>query len=258
MIFLLSPAKSLDWQTPIAPDVLALATPPQFMQNAAQLVGLLRKQSGAQIGALMKLSPALAELNWARYRDWSPDASVCKSRPAALAFAGDVYVGLQAMTLQPADLRWAQQRVAILSGLYGVLHPLDWLQPYRLEMGTRLSNPHGQDLYAYWGSALAEYVSKQALVSASAVVVNLASKEYFRAVNNSALRPRVVECVFEDWTHTGYKVISFFAKRARGLMVRYAIENRISAPAELKKFQADGYAYDDDASEAKRLVFRRR
>jgi len=258
MLYVLSPAKSLDYQTPTPDYALAAATSPQFMPRSAELIRVLRGHTPAQIAELMSLSTPLAELNVARYKAWSSRATLHNSKPAVLAFDGDVYGGLQAPTLSPADLRWAQAHVAILSGLYGVLRPLDRLQPYRLEMGTRLPNPQGKDLYAYWGDTLAEHLNARAAADASPVIVNLASQEYFRAADRKVLRPRVVECVFEDWKGGRYKVISFFAKRARGLMARFAIKKRIATPSGLKRFDADGYAFDAAASDANRFVFRRR
>ncbi len=259
MLYLLSPAKSLDYHTPAPQHALAAATTPQFMPRSAELIGVLRGQSPAQIAALMSLSAPLAELNVARYKAWSSRATLRNSKPAVLAFDGDVYGGLQAPTLSPADLRWAQAHVAILSGLYGVLRPLDRLQPYRLEMGTRLPTAQGKDLYAYWGDTLAEHLNARAeQANTSPVIVNLASQEYFRAADRQVLCPPVVECVFEDWKGGRYKVISFFAKRARGLMARHAITKRITTRAGLKRFDAEGYGFDAAASEPNRLVFRRR
>ena len=258
MLYVLSPAKSLDYQTPAPEHALSAATTPPFLARSAELIGVLREHTPAQIATLMDLSPALAELNVARYKAWSKRATLHNSKPAALAFDGDVYGGLQAPTLSPADLHWAQAHVAILSGLYGVLRPLDRLQPYRLEMGTRLPNAHGKDLYAYWGDTLAEHLNARAAADASPVIVNLASTEYFRAARRKVLRPRVIECVFEEWKGGRYKVISFFAKRARGLMARYAITHRIATPAGLKRFDAEAYGFDAEASDADRFVFRRR
>jgi cytoplasmic iron level regulating protein YaaA (DUF328/UPF0246 family) len=256
MLFLLSPAKSLDYETPASST--KKPTPPQFIAQSAELIDLLKPLGAAQIAELMGISPALAELNVARYAAWSPRFTARNSRPAAWAFDGDVYDGLDARTLGDDDLDWAQRHVAILSGLYGVLRPLDKLQPYRLEMGTPLPNPRGRNLYDYWGDTIAEHLNARVAADPSPVIVNLASQEYFRAADRPALKPRVIECVFEDWKGGQYKVISFFAKRARGLMARHAIRHRVATPQKLQGFDADGYAFDPAASAPDRLVFRRR
>lgn len=258
MLFLLSPAKTLDYETPVPAKLLAAATTPQFLSRSAELIGLLKSQSVDEIATLMDLSEALAELNVQRFAVWSRRFTQANSKPAVLAFAGDVYDGLDAATLSIQDLAWAQQHVAILSGLYGVLRPLDLLQPYRLEMGTRLGNSSGRDLYAFWGDSLAQYLDAQLLGERKPIIVNLASQEYFKAAGRKALQAEVIECVFEDWKNDRYKVISFFAKRARGLMARYAIRHRLKTPKALQQFDLDGYAYDAQASEPDRLVFRRR
>ena len=259
MLFLLSPAKSLDYTTRIPPGIKALATEPVFMPRSAELIDLLRTHSVVDVAALMDLSQPLATLNVERYAAWSPQMTPANSKPAALAFNGDVYGGLGAKDLTRADLVWAQKHVAILSGLHGVLRPLDRLQPYRLEMGTPLANPRGKDLYAYWGDTIAEHLNERTAADPAPVIVNLASQEYFRAADRrKVLRPRVIECVFEDWKNGQYKIISFFAKRARGLMARHAVKKRIKTPASLKKFDAEGYAFDAGASEPDRFVFRRR
>ena len=259
MLFLLSPAKSLDYATPVPAPIAALATEPPFMPRSAELIALLRTRSVADVAQLMDLSDALATLNVGRYAAWSARPDAASTKPAALAFDGDVYGGLDANTLTRADLVWAQRHVAILSGLYGVLRPLDRLQPYRLEMGTPLPNPHGKDLYAYWGDTLAEHLNARSAADASPVIVNLASQEYFRAADRPrVLRPRVIDCVFEDWKNGRYKVISFFAKRARGLMARHAVKRRVATPPGLKRFDAEGYRFDAAASEPDRFVFRRR
>lgn len=255
MLFLLSPAKSLDYDTPLGE---LPHTQPLFTKQSAELIQLLREYSPQQIAELMDLSDTLAGLNVARYQAWSPKFTAKNSRQAVLAFNGDVYDGLDARTLKPEDLAWAQEHVCILSGLYGVLRPLDWMQPYRLEMGTALKNPHGQNLYKFWGSRIADYLNERLQADKTPVVVNLASQEYFKAVDTKALKARVIECVFEDWKGGQYKVISFFAKRARGLMARYAIGQRLTTPRQLEKFNLDGYAFAADASQADRLVFRRK
>jgi uncharacterized protein len=258
MLYVLSPAKSLDYDTPIPLPVREAATTPQFLAESTRLMALLKKKTVADIAALMDISPALAELNVARFKAWSTRNTDLNSRPAVLAFNGDVYGGLGAKTLSFNDLVWAQTHVAILSGLHGVLRPLDRLQPYRLEMGTALANPRGNSLYAFWGDTVAETLSARVVGHKAPVIVNLASQEYFRVADRPALSARVVECVFEDWKGGEYKVISFFAKRARGLMARFAITERIDLPARLTAFHADGYAYDAAVSAPDRLVFRRR
>jgi len=206
----------------------------------------------------MDLSDALSTLNVARYAAWSPKFTAKNSKQAILAFNGDVYEGLDAASLKQADLDWAQEHVGLLSGLYGILRPLDWMQPYRLEMGTRLPNPRGKDLYAWWGDTLAKHLDAKLAEQGDDTIINLASQEYFKSVKRKALQARVVECVFEDWKGTGWKVISFHAKRARGMMARHAIVRRARKPADLLDFNAEGYAYDKTASEPDRLVFRRR
>lgn len=258
MLFLLSPAKTLDGETPIRATVLKRATQPLFMAQAAELIAPLSRLRPAEVATLMSLSDELAALNVGRYAAWQPEATPHNSRPAVLTFNGDVYEGLQAKTLKLADLDWAQQHVVILSGLYGVLRPLDRLQPYRLEMGTRLPNARGSDLYAFWGDTIAEHLNERQADEARPVIVNLASQEYFRAARRPLLRARVVDCVFEDWKDGHYKVISFFAKRARGLMCRWAVQQRVSTVKKLALFEAEGYALDAAASAPDRLVFRRR
>jgi cytoplasmic iron level regulating protein YaaA (DUF328/UPF0246 family) len=259
MLLLLSPAKSLDYESPLAklPHTL-----PQFTPQSAKLIEILKDKSPQEIAELMDLSDALSGLNVARYQAWSPKFTAKNSRQAVLAFNGDVYEGLDAKTLSADDLAWAQDHLCILSGLYGVLRPLDYMQPYRLEMGTALPNAHGQNLYKFWGAQIAEYLNaqlqKQTQQAPQAVIVNLASQEYFKAVDRKALQARVVECVFEDFKGGKYKIISFNAKRARGLMARYAVTQRVSKVEQLKKFNLEGYAFEASASEADRWVFRRK
>ncbi|HWH73092.1 MAG TPA: peroxide stress protein YaaA [Methylibium sp.] len=255
MLLLLSPAKTLDYERPLPP--LAPSTP-KYAARALELVGVLREQDAGGIAALMDLSPALAELNVGRYRDFSARHTARNSRPAVYAFDGDVYGGLDAASLDAADIAWAQEHLAILSGLYGVLRPLDRMQPYRLEMGTRLANARGKDLYAYWGSEIAHHLDARLRGDPAPLVVNLASEEYFKVVDRRALRAPLLHCVFEDWKGGAWKIISFHAKRARGLMARHAIRSRATTVADLCSFAAEGYAHDAAASEPGRLVFRRR
>ncbi len=255
MLMLLSPAKSLDYETP---PVIDRHTLPQFVDESAALIEVIKPYTPAQIASLMDLSDALSQLNVARYAAWRPKFTAKNGKQAVLAFNGDVYEGLDASSLTAEQLDWAQGHLAILSGLYGLLRPLDWMQPYRLEMGTKLANPRGKDLYAWWGDSLAEHLNGVLKTQGSDLVVNLASQEYFKAVKRKALKARVVECVFEDHKAGIYKVISFHAKRARGLMARHIIVNQIRDEAGLKDFDAEGYAFDAKASEPQRLVFRRR
>jgi hypothetical protein len=257
MLILLSPAKSLDYETPPTTDKHTL---PQFVDESAALIEVLRPYTPAQIASLMDLSDALSTLNVARYAAWRPKFTAKNSKQAILAFNGDVYDGLDAKTLKQSDLDWAQEHLGLLSGLYGVLRPLDWMQPYRLEMGTKLPNPRGKDLYAWWGDTLAEHLDKQLAKQKDKekVIVNLASQEYFKSVKRKALKARVVECVFEDWKSGQWKVISFHAKKARGMMARHAIVKRANKPEQLLDFATEGYAHDPKASEPDRLVFRRR
>ena len=255
MLFLLSPAKSLDYETPVAdlPHTL-----PEFAGDSARLIEVLRRKSPQQLATLMGISDPLAALNAARYEAWSPKFTKRNARQAVLAFNGDVYDGLQPRNLAPSDLEWAQQHLRILSGLYGVLRPLDWMQPYRLEMGTQLPVDGARNLYQFWGSRIAEVLNRDLAADKTPVVVNLASQEYFRSVDLKTLKARVIECVFEDWKNGAYKIISFNAKKARGLMARYAITKRIETPRRLEAFNVDGYAFDAAASQPDRLVFRRR
>ena len=254
MLFLLSPAKALNYDTPAG---AVRHTQPLFVQQAAELIAVLREKSPQEIATLMKLSDALSGLNAARYAAWSPKFTAQNAKQAALAFNGDVYEGLNAKTLNEAQLAWAQAHVCILSGLYGVLRPLDWMQPYRLEMGTKLATGKGKNLYQFWGAQIADYLNERAAADISPVIVNLASEEYFKAVDRKALKARVVTCVFEEFRGDKYKIISFMAKRARGLMVRYAVENKVTVVDKLKDFDAEGYGFDASASGLDRLVFRR-
>ena len=259
MLFLLSPAKSLDYETPAGASHPGLPhTLPQFVPQSQALIEVLRQKSPQQIAELMDLSDALSALNVARYEAWAPKFTAKNAKQAVLAFNGDVYDGLDAKTLKGKDLDWAQEHVCILSGLYGVLRPLDWMQPYRLEMGTALINLRGKNLYQFWGASIAQHLNAQLAKDKTPVVINLASQEYFKAVDQKILKARVIECVFEEYKGGKYKVISFFAKRARGLLARYAIQKQIKNPEKLKDFDSDGYGFVASASDENRWVFRRR
>jgi hypothetical protein len=256
MLFLLSPAKSLDYDTPVPADLPS--TKPLFMRPAGELIGILKVKTALEIAELMDLSEKLSALNAARYEAWRPRATAKNAKQAALAFDGDVYDGLSAKTLSTDDLLWAQDHLISLSGLYGVLRPLDLMQPYRLEMGTQLANDKGSNLYKFWGSTVSDYLNAQLKQESTPVAVNLASQEYFKVVDRKILKVRVIECVFEEHKNGAYKVISFMAKRARGLMARFAIQNRMDEPEDLKSFNVDGYAFAKTHSTVDRWVFRRK
>ena len=255
MLLFLSPAKSLDFKTP--PHV-ATHTQPAFLDRSQALIRQLCGLSPADIANLMDLSDPLALLNFNRYADWSLPFTPENAKQAVLAFDGDVYDGLSAKTLSAADLDFAQQHVRILSGLYGILKPLDLMQPYRLEMGTKFRNEAGKDLYAFWGETLLDAINAELDTLSRPVAVNLASEEYFKAAVGRKFKGELIQPVFEDWKNGKYKIISFFAKRARGLMTRYAVVNRLQTPEGLKDFDSDGYAFAPEASDDRSWVFRRR
>src|SRR5690606_38746650 len=210
MLLLISPAKALDYDTP---PHIQTHTRPLFVDDASELIEVMRQKSPQQIASLMDLSDKLAALNAARYQAWRPRFTAKNAKQAVLAFDGDVYGGLDAKSLGEPELDWLQQHLCILSGLYGVLRPLDRMQPYRLEMGTRLQTPKGKNLYQFWGTQVADYLNRRAKADLSPVVINLASEEYFKVVDRKALLPRVVTCAFEERKGDGYKIISFMAKR---------------------------------------------
>ena len=255
MLIVLSPAKTLDFESPIKVNK---TTEPDFIPRSAELISTLRTMPPAQIGSLMSISDSLAQLNVARYASWSKKFTPDNSRPAVLAFDGDVYEGLDARSLNARQLDWAQKHLRILSGLYGLLRPLDLMQPYRLEMGTRLATKRGKDLYAFWGDQITEALNESLTVAKAQALVNLASEEYFKSVKPAKLDRPVITPVFEEWKGGGYKIVSFFAKRARGLMARYAIEHKLTKPEQLKDFDSEGYGFDAKASNEARWIFRRR
>ncbi|MEC5160317.1 MULTISPECIES: peroxide stress protein YaaA [unclassified Janthinobacterium] len=253
MLIVLSPAKSLDLETP---PTTKLHSKPDFLEHSAVLIDRMRQFTPAEVGSLMGISDALSALNVARYASWTPNLD--QARQAVMAFNGDVYAGLDARTLKPAQLDYAQARVRILSGLYGLLRPLDMIHPHRLEMGTRLSNARGKDLYAFWGDTITEALNRSAEEQGAKVLVNLASEEYFKSVKPRQLSVPVISPVFEDWKNGKYKIISFYAKRARGMLARYAAVKGIRDPEKLKGFTVDGYAFDKKDSTDKSWIFRRR
>lgn len=254
MIVVLSPAKKLDEQSVIGMNAV---TQPPLLGAANRLVRVLRAMTEEELGALMSISPKLAALNAARYRQFSVPFSPENARPAALTFAGDTYVGFAGHDMTVEDLSWAQDRVAILSGLYGVLRPLDLMQPYRLEMGTRLETTEGKNLYTYWGDTIARVLTERMEGHKDTTLVNLASQEYFRAIDVEALPGRVLTPVFQEVKEDKARTISFLAKRARGMMARFVVENRLEEPEDLKGFNEGGYRFNEEASDATRWVFRR-
>jgi len=255
MLSVISPAKTLDFDTPAT---TAEFTRPDFLEGSQALIDILRDYSPQQISELMGVSDKLAGLNAARFGQWQTPFTPDNAKPAAQAFQGDVYTGLEAERFSDADNHFAQSHLRILSGLYGLLRPLDLIQPYRLEMGTRLANPAGKDLYAFWKPMLTQALDDAIAASGSKVLVNLASTEYFKAVDTKALDARIITPVFKDEKNGGYKIISFYAKKARGLMSAWMIRERLDDVEGLKAFNVAGYRFDAEASQGDTLVFARR
>ncbi|WP_461519178.1 peroxide stress protein YaaA [Porticoccus sp.] len=254
MLTVISPAKTLDYDSPLTTAEYSL---PDYLEDSAELISELRKLSPPQVSELMGISDKLGALNFGRYLDWQSEFTPDNARPAVLAFKGDVYTGLAVDSLSEADLQWAQQHLRILSGLYGLLRPLDLMQPYRLEMGTKLANPKGKDLYQFWGGKITEGLNAELGSMKTPVLVNLASNEYFKSVVPGKLNADIITPVFKDWKGGKYKIISFYAKKARGLMSRYIIEHRIDDAERLKEFDYAGYAYQPAMSSAREWVFTR-
>ena len=254
MLLVISPAKTLDYETPLA---TARFTQPQFLDHAQELIGQLREMSPQQIGELMHLSDKLAALNVARYGSWHPDFTPDNARQALLAFKGDVYTGLAAEDFSEADFDFAQDHLRMLSGLYGLLRPLDLMQPYRLEMGTKLANARGNNLYDFWGERISGWLNEALAAQGDDILLNLASNEYFSSVKRKALKARIINTEFKDQKNGQYKIISFYAKKARGLMARYVIKERIRDPEQLKAFDYQGYRYSAEQSKPDSLVFLR-
>jgi len=249
MLTVISPAKTLDFESL---PVTQRYSQPEFLDQSQLLIDILRQYSVSELASLMKLSDKLAGLNLARYETWQLPFNPENSKQAVLAFKGDVYMGLDADSLDEQGFEFAQQHLRILSGLYGVLRPLDLIQAYRLEMGTRLENKSGKNLYQFWGSQLRESIEAEL---ADGVLVNLASNEYFKSLEVKKFTARIVTPVFKDWKNSQYKMISFYAKKARGLMSRYIIDHRIDEPEQLKKFDGDGYRFSAEMSEGDDWVF---
>lgn len=254
MIYLLSPAKSLDFDTEV-PSLRS--TMPRFLADSAELAAVMKKMKPAQLERLMGVSSKLAELNAGRFDDWRVDYSKPEARQAVLAFTGDVYQGLDVASWSKEDFSEAQKSVRILSGLYGILRPLDLMLPYRLEMGTRLTTPRGKNLYQFWGDTLTKSLNRE-LKAKGDTVINLASNEYFSAIQPGGLKAPVITPVFKDWKNGKYKIISFFAKKARGMMAGWAVREKISSPSGLRRFTGGGYGFDKELSDDTTLVFTRK
>lgn len=255
MLTLLSPAKTLDFESEVNSD---LQTEPVFLEDSELLVQNLKTMTAAQLSRLMKISNQLGELNASRYQRWTTAFTRSQAKQAVMAFKGDVYTGLEAEQFSADDIRYAQDHLRILSGLYGVLKPMDLIQAYRLEMGTKLENPRGQNLYAFWGDRITRQLNSEIQALGAKAIVNLASKEYFKALKPKLLEAEVITPFFKDYKNGEYKIISFYAKKARGLMASYIVKNQISDSEGLKKFSADGYQFDHELSSTKELLFKRK
>ena len=254
MLIVISPAKTLDYETPLP---IAKTSQPAFMKRSAVLVDLLRDYTPKKLSGLMSISDKLAELNVNRFEAWEPKATKKNARQALLAFKGDVYRGIDAYSMKEADFLFAQDHLRMLSGLYGALRPLDLMQPYRLEMGTKLAGDHGENLYDFWGSEITDLLNKQLKKIDSEVLLNLASNEYFKSVIPDQLGGRVISPVFKDEKNGKYKIISIYAKKARGTMSGWIIRKKITDPKKLVKFAEDGYRYSAEESSDDKPVFLR-
>ncbi len=254
MLSILSPAKTLDYDTV---PTTRKSTQPLFLDQATTLVDAARKMTPEDIQSLMGVSENIAQLNHDRFMKWAPDFSLNNAKQAVLAFKGDVYTGLRADTLSPKELAFAQKHLRILSGLYGLLRPLDLMQPYRLEMGLPFHHAGGKSLYEFWGDTITQLLSTHLKASGSPVLVNLASNEYFKSVRPKLLDVDIITPQFRDFKNGQYKMISFFAKKARGLMARYIIDEGLNTPEGLKDFTGEGYYYSAAQSQAGQLAFLR-
>ena len=254
MLIVISPAKTLDYETAPVTDV---HTTPDFLEHSEELIEQLRDLSPAQIGKLMSVSDKISGLNAARYEAWETPFTPENAKQAVLAFKGDVYTGLDAETLDKKSFDFAQKHLRILSGLYGLLRPLDLMQAYRLEMGTRFANTRGKDLYTFWGEIITNALNTELAAQKDNVLINLASNEYFKSVKPKKLDADIITPVFKDLKNGQYKIISFYAKKARGLMTRYIIDKKITKPADLKKFNYAGYEFNAELSNNKDWVFTR-
>ncbi|QSX32772.1 peroxide stress protein YaaA [Shewanella avicenniae] len=254
MLILISPAKTLDFESPAPVAEYSL---PMFLDHSQALIEVCRDLSPAQIASLMSVSDKIAGLNAARFASWQQPFTLANAKQALFAFKGDVYTGLDAESLPSEVILRAQKRLRMLSGLYGLLKPLDLMQPYRLEMGTALETPKGKNLYEFWGDEITEAVNNALPMDEPPLIVNLASNEYFKAVKTKQLQANLMSPVFKDCKNGQYKIISFYAKKARGMMARWILENDITDAAQLKGFDVAGYYYSPEQSTDKAPVFLR-
>ena len=255
MISIVSPAKSLNFDNSCSVKMHSQCA---FLKDSRLLVNELKKYSPKKISDLMKISDKLGVLNADRYNNWSLPFNESNAKQAAFAFQGNVYQGLEIDSFSQDDLCYAQDHFRILSGLYGLLKPLDLIQAYRLEMGTSFQNKRGKNLYEFWNSSITEHLNKELALSKSQYLLNLASNEYYKAIQPKALNATVITPVFKDWKNGQYKIISFFAKKARGMMAAYQLKNKINNPEKLKGFDTAGYTFNDDMSKGNQLVFTRK
>lgn len=254
MLAIISPAKTLDLESAVPNFTF---TQPHLTEHSEQLIEICRQLAPAQIASLMSISDKLAGLNAARFADWQKEHNEQNSRAAIYTFKGDVYTGLEVETLNQDDIQFAQQHLRMLSGLYGLLRPLDLMQAYRLEMGTKLTNPKGKDLYAFWGTVITEALQQAIDQQGDNILINLASDEYYKSVKETQLNAQIIKPIFLDNKGGKYKVISFYAKKARGLMCRYIIQNRLTEVEQLKDFDLGGYWFDPTSSTKTEFVFKR-
>ncbi|WP_093320699.1 peroxide stress protein YaaA [Thorsellia anophelis] len=255
MLTLISPAKTLDYDSPLPSEN---HTMPLFLEKSETLIDVCRKLTPVELSQLMRISDKLAALNVARFAQWNKEADFSTARQAIYAFQGDVYLGLEAHALSESEINYAQENLCILSGLYGVLRPLDLMRPYRLEMGTKLKTPFADNLYQYWRSTITQYLNSRIESDAISAMINLASDEYFSVVDTKALTVPVIKPIFQDEKNGKYKVISFFAKKARGMMARYLIQSKCENMDDIKAFNASGYQYCDKESTDLNWVFKRK
>ncbi len=254
MLTVISPAKTLDFDTP---SITSKNSKPVFAKETNQLVEVMRHKTPKDLQKLMGISPKLAELNVDRFQQYKPRGGNL-NKQAILAFKGDVYIGLDAETYNERDFNFAQKNLRILSGLYGVLKPLDLIQPYRLEMGTKLKTPQGKSLYEFWNSELGESLATELGGHRNKSLVNLASNEYFKAIDTKTLPGRIITPVFKDYSNGAYKILSFFAKKARGAMASFIVKNRVTKPEDIKGFDEDGYTFNETYSSDDQWVFTRK